>query len=77
MKILNKLFLVLLILNSIVFGADTTTPETQFTKGVNERTSCQVECPPKMDFLEELLILSLKVGQLLVMFTQNNLPKQQ
>lgn len=49
MKILNKLFLVLLILNSIVFGADTTTPETQFTKGVNERTSCQVECPPFKD----------------------------
>ncbi len=49
MKILNKFFLVLLILNSIVFGADTTTPETQFTKGVNERTSCQVECPPFKD----------------------------
>lgn len=49
MKILNKLFLVLLILNSIVFGADTTTPETQFTKGVNERTSCQAECPPFKD----------------------------
>lgn len=49
MKILNKFFLILLILNSIVFGADTTTPETQFTKGVNERTSCQVECPPFKD----------------------------
>ncbi|MFX4232665.1 hypothetical protein ACOL24_02275 [Aliarcobacter butzleri] len=49
MKILNKFIITVLFLNSAVFGADTTTPETQFTKGVNERTSCQVECPPFKD----------------------------
>ena len=48
MKILNKLFLVLLFINSFVYAVDET-PETQFTKGVNERTSCQVECPPFKD----------------------------
>ena len=48
MKILNKFFLVLLFINSFVYAVDET-PETQFTKGVNERTSCQVECPPFKD----------------------------
>lgn len=49
MKMLNKFIITVLFLNSAIFGADTTTPETQFTKGVNERTSCQVECPPFKD----------------------------
>ncbi|MCT7567834.1 lipid II flippase MurJ [Aliarcobacter butzleri] len=49
MKMLNKFIITVLFLNSTIFGADTTTPETQFTKGVNERTSCQVECPPFKD----------------------------
>ena len=50
MKILNKLFLVLLVINSFSsLYAIAETPETQFTKGVNERTSCQVECPPFKD----------------------------
>ncbi|RZV12754.1 hypothetical protein D3M61_11405 [Aliarcobacter butzleri] len=49
MKMLNKFTITVLFLNSAIFGADTTTPETQFTKGVNERTSCQVECPPFKD----------------------------
>lgn len=48
MKMLNKFIITVLFLNSAIFGADTT-PETQFTKGVNERTSCQVECPPFKD----------------------------
>lgn len=48
MKILNKFFLVLLFINSFVYAVDET-PETQFTKGINERTSCQAECPPFKD----------------------------
>jgi hypothetical protein len=50
MKILNKFFLVLFFINSFssLYAIDET-PETQFTKGINQRTSCQAECPPFKD----------------------------
>lgn len=50
MKRLNKFFLVLFFINSFssLYAIDET-PETQFTKGINQRTSCQAECPPFKD----------------------------
>lgn len=48
MKILNKL-IALVLLNSFVFGAESTTPETQYTIGVNNTASCLAECPPVKD----------------------------
>lgn len=46
---LIRIFFAILLLNSFVFGVESSTPETQFTKGVNERTNCEAECPPFKD----------------------------
>ncbi|MCG3654648.1 hypothetical protein [Aliarcobacter butzleri] len=48
MKILSKFIITILFLNSFVFGTDST-PQTQFTQGLNERTNCLMECPPFKD----------------------------
>jgi hypothetical protein len=49
MKIFNKLIIITTVFcGTFLFGAtsSSTTPETQFTNGVNTRTDCRVECPP-------------------------------
>ena len=62
MKILNKL-IALVLLNSFVFGAESTTPETQYTKGVNQSTSCQIECPPlKEGFIGRIADFEYETG---------------
>ena len=62
MKILSKFIITILFLNSFVFGIDSI-PQTQFTKGVNERTSCQVECPPfKEGFFGRIADFNFETG---------------
>ena len=49
MKMFNKLIIITTVFcGTFLFGAtsSSTTPETQFTNGVNTRTDCRVECPP-------------------------------
>lgn len=62
MKILSKFIITIFFLNSFVFGIDSI-PQTQFTKGVNERTSCQVECPPfKEGFFGRIADFNFETG---------------
>lgn len=66
MKILNRFFPLVLMITIVLYGEEAPTPETQFTKGVHNRTSCQIECPPMKDgFISRKVSFTYESGKTL------------